>query len=100
LVLTCFARGWKTITLVFDGRVKPILITFNGSGVKSFQRRDGETPIQSILRLIACRLYSEQAQFDRDALDLNLGDGVVLLVDEPNILGTFGSEAAALLRLG
>jgi len=111
LALTRFARGGKTVTLaeIFDklksdGRVNPILISFNGHGLTSFKPRAGETQTQSILRLIAVQLVdytSEQAQnliVDRNALDLHLGDGVVLLLDELNNVGPLDNEAAALLR--
>jgi hypothetical protein len=115
-VLMRFARGGKTTTIsrVFDQlkdgsrAVHPILISFNGNGKGAFQRRNGETQEQAILRLIAVQLcdYSpEESQrivVDREALDKHLGDdNVVLLIDELNILSAgmpLDSDAAKLLR--
>ena len=112
LVLMRFARGGKTFTIskTFDklkeqGRVSPILISFNGSGEQAFRRREGETQSEAILRLIAAQLsdYSvvdaRQLVADRAVLDVCLGDNVVLLIDELNNLGTaLDAEAAELLR--
>jgi hypothetical protein len=112
LVLMRFARGGKTTTLasVFDklkesGRVNPILISFSGSGKPAFKHQKGETQTQAILRLIGVQLgdYTpEQALnlvVDRDALEAHLGNNVVLLIDELNILGMpLDSGAAELLR--
>jgi len=85
-----------------DGHVQPIFISFNG---RSFKRRDGETQTQAILRLIATQLveYSPNEAHnllvDRKALDVHLGDNVVLLLDELNNLGVpLDGKATALLR--
>ena len=112
LALMRFARGGKTTTLAavfdkikYDGRIQPLLISFNGNGTTLFKRRDGETQSQLILRLIATQLveYSpneaHRLLVDREALDAHLGDNVVLLVDELNNLGVpLDSGAAELLR--
>lgn len=111
LVLMRFARGGKTITLasIFDqlkkdGKVNPIMISFNGSGPRPFKQCADETASQVILRLIASQLIDcsdEEALnlvVDRTALDIHLGDNVVLLIDELNNLNNLDEEAAALLR--
>ena len=111
LVLMRFARGGKTSSLskAFDkikaeGRVNPILISFNGHGKSAFQHRTGETQSQAILRLIAAQLgdytpeQTRQLIVDRDALDAHLGDNFVLLIDELNMLTPIESDAARLLR--
>jgi hypothetical protein len=112
LALVRLARGGKTITLasVFDElktntSVNPILISFNGQGTNPFELRAGESQSQAILRLIAVQLddYTPEQTLnlvvDREALDLHLGDNVVLLIDELNNLGMpLDSDAAKLLR--
>jgi hypothetical protein len=110
LALVRFSRGGKTITLagIFDklkkeGRVNPVLITFNGCGVGRFMHRDDESDSEAILRLIASQMVSklpENARIDRASLDAHLGNNVVLLIDELNILGgePLDRDAAQLLR--
>eukprot|EP01031_Cornospumella_fuschlensis_P030765 gene30765-37171_t len=114
LVFSRLARGGKTTTLerMFDrlkttSELTVIGISFNGQGAGAFSRRRGETQSEAILRLIAAQLVEcsdEDAQrllVDRSSLDAHLGSGVVLIVDDLNILtGGFApdNEAAALLR--
>eukprot|EP01041_Mallomonas_annulata_P006625 gene6625-13422_t len=114
LVLMRLARGGKTLTIAkaFDelkveGRVHPILISFNGNDGKPPFRRPvgGESHSQSILRLIAAQLdeYTPYEALnlvvDREALDRHLGNNVVLLIDELNSLGEpLDEDAARLLR--
>eukprot|EP00981_Chlorochromonas_danica_P007939 scaffold1914_cov147-Ochromonas_danica.AAC.1 len=104
LVLMRFARGGKTgrspvrcisgdliyllNQLKEDGRVNPIMISFNGSGAQPFIQLVDETASQAILRLI-----------DRDALVNHLKDqNIALLIDKLNNLDNLDEEAAALLR--
>jgi hypothetical protein len=118
LVLMRFARGGKTITLskLFDKLkevrldgviVNPILITLNENGPRAFERRVDETQAQTILRLIAAQLgeYTPEQTLnlvvDRKALDIHLGNNVVLLIDELNNLSDkmpLDPEAGKLLR--
>lgn len=114
VVLSRLARGGKTTTLscVVDAlqertSLKTITISFNGQGEAAFQRRQGESQSQAILRLIAAQLVecqpaeAKRLVVDRTYLDDYLGNNIVLVVDELNRL-TQGEppdgEAAALLR--
>jgi hypothetical protein len=93
LALMRFARGGKTETisrafdrLKKDGRVHPILISFNGSGIQAIRRREGETQSEAILRLIAIQLGFSTTRtdccfvVDRMALDRHIGENAVLLI--------------------
>jgi hypothetical protein len=107
-----FARGGKTMTLAkvfstlkLQSLYHPIFISFNGSGHSNFARMSGETQKDAILRLIAVQLgeYDEHqaknVKVDVDILDKYLGDNVVLLIDELNLLAPcIEPDAATLLR--
>ena len=104
------ARGGKTtiLSLFFDELQRQgcrvIFITFNGSS--NFQRRQGESQRDAILRLIATQLVDIghndplNIQCDEQKLDDFIGElPFVLLIDELNALDTpVDSDARRMLR--
>jgi hypothetical protein len=114
LAVTRLARGGKTTFLAYlfdalkklvleDQKVNAMIVSFNGFG--NFERVDGETQANAIIRNIVGRLVDpsvDQTQIRCTAaeLDKHIGDSpFVLLVDELNRLGDpLDRNAARLLQ--
>lgn len=114
LVLSQLARGGKTtfLQLLFDQLKKdfnPISITFNNG----FKRKDDESQLEALLRLVASQLLSKETlseYYDNKLIcdkkilmkyieETSNGKPVVLLIDELNTLAfPFEDEVAEFLK--
>ena len=117
LVICGHARSGKSTALahIFESLkaagMSPIIISFNGGSGFMRQEKRNETQLEALLRVIACALNpgmsdgdAKRVKCDGDALVQFLPSGVVLLIDELNVLGeSLGSlgldqEVALFLR--